>query len=1167
MAAAKVKQRYVVLHHPDFENFDNEMSVEDYQYYTKHKDEFMQMWNEQPLIFWKRLNLNYKGFLVDYGTVYKLRASGPLMDMLLKECWGYIDRQTTKGNDVELVMRLIEDGYVLMKSRELLPFVDVRDKEKCPFLNDSTRKSFRRLFGAPKKNGLRLKVWFQYPLYVKYTGALCKYLKKWINATEFIEEDTGNYWKLPVKRVLDAYELDYSVLMGKNTKPPWEHTDTDSSMWWENGGLSTMMFLSPEGPKILARYLDLHVPEYMDKKELEEHRIEQERKEAAKKRDERNIIEFALRKEAEKKNLEKKMEELLISKTPMPSMGVFKGKKPTIPEALNNKAMQVFKLQKVRRDGYESNEDEDLEDPEQFYRKFEIKAELVDKPPPEDCDIPVNIFLDAAEMRKEQRRLRSEGLVDKELFGVDSSKKKPLVIVDEDSEGWDEDLSYVKLREKLSKTGAIPKETSNGSESGSQSQNSKEKLKEAIKLEIDSITNHISTRNMKTMEKLSESDSENDEPSSEKKEKKVRNLTINLGGNGGQQRKVVVTIDKDTLKKDAGGMVWEPPEFVDLLFAQKLLAKMDENDDEDPLVLLAKQIMDIKTDVDYTKNLDLECASKHLHVLSYQSKLKRYPNLRKDISPEQEKLRSKQYRRSVEALQGYGIRAIELARGHVISATAWRCDLFMTEECLDGLVVVKNTKNTTKFSHRTEKTRNRKQRVKAPKNMKKVIREERIKQKKEERMKSVRLKQDIMRKQWEEEKAVVGRRYNSANNIGDETPFMMYKSLLWEVVKGDVRAMRNMITVLTDTRNDDTSVTSLTKEQKQQIEDDKQLIGVLIKKLTEYKDSKPFIAFPSGMEQVTDIYHAVIMAKMLRESLRELETADNAQVLPSRSLILDTFAEMVPHFAEEVKFDSVQRVKKFYEGREKYKSFIERKIIQEAERRVQIEAKEKGEYVTVEDRVNYTKRPEFQDLVYEKLLEGSKNRADSGKEKKKKTKSEKDKKGESSSASEQEQKSNISLDQPEDIKCKSPPRDDGNADSSSKGSSLSEEAKAQVETDVQLFLSRGCPEDSSLESRIFSALDQEKQDEIRKHYRKKALESEKIEAVPSNDDVTKSKKSYAFKSCSHCDKVETSRKQFKQCQRCVAEKSKRIRFYCTKECQVNDWKLKHKEQHATGIFN
>ncbi|WAR25533.1 hypothetical protein MAR_011237 [Mya arenaria] len=80
--------------------------------------------------------------------------------------------------------------------------------------------------------------------------------------------------------------------------------------------------------------------------------------------------------------------------------------------------------------------------------------------------------------------------------------------------------------------------------------------------------------------------------------------------------------------------------------------------------------------------------------------------------------------------------------------------------------------------------------------------------------------------------------------------------------------------------------------------------------------------------------------------------------------------------------------------------------------------------------------------------------------------------------------------------------------------------------------------------------------------RKKKLKKKK---PPPMEDVAKGEE-FQLRDCGHCNKKEPTRKAFKKCQMCKDEGVLEVRYYCCRECQVEDWKNRHKMEHRDCLL-
>ncbi|KAK3612008.1 hypothetical protein CHS0354_021683 [Potamilus streckersoni] len=57
-----------------------------------------------------------------------------------------------------------------------------------------------------------------------------------------------------------------------------------------------------------------------------------------------------------------------------------------------------------------------------------------------------------------------------------------------------------------------------------------------------------------------------------------------------------------------------------------------------------------------------------------------------------------------------------------------------------------------------------------------------------------------------------------------------------------------------------------------------------------------------------------------------------------------------------------------------------------------------------------------------------------------------------------------------------------------------------------------------------------------------------------------------LRTCYNCKKQEPKRKMFKKCQKCKEENVRFARYYCKRECQVEDWNKRHKREHKEKLL-
>ncbi|KAL4226078.1 hypothetical protein ACF0H5_014066 [Mactra antiquata] len=106
--------------------------------------------------------------------------------------------------------------------------------------------------------------------------------------------------------------------------------------------------------------------------------------------------------------------------------------------------------------------------------------------------------------------------------------------------------------------------------------------------------------------------------------------------------------------------------------------------------------------------------------------------------------------------------------------------------------------------------------------------------------------------------------------------------------------------------------------------------------------------------------------------------------------------------------------------------------------------------------------------------------------------------------------------------------------------------------------------------------DSSEQSNMSKKARKRAAKKQKENGISvaeksdtgkdGSSDEKESQPDGILRTCGHCQKIEPSRKTFKKCQKCKDEGVLDVRYYCSRECQLDDWKNKHKMEHKDGLL-
>ncbi|KAK6175305.1 hypothetical protein SNE40_013794 [Patella caerulea] len=72
--------------------------------------------------------------------------------------------------------------------------------------------------------------------------------------------------------------------------------------------------------------------------------------------------------------------------------------------------------------------------------------------------------------------------------------------------------------------------------------------------------------------------------------------------------------------------------------------------------------------------------------------------------------------------------------------------------------------------------------------------------------------------------------------------------------------------------------------------------------------------------------------------------------------------------------------------------------------------------------------------------------------------------------------------------------------------------------------------------------------------------------VDSSVDDNDERKTRTLRICSTCNVTEPVFRTYKKCQRCQQERIAKCRYYCSRDCQVEDWKKKHRMEHQENLL-
>ncbi|XP_078596684.1 uncharacterized protein LOC144873299 [Branchiostoma floridae x Branchiostoma japonicum] len=184
--------RKVQLTAYDFGMFDCDISPTEYDFFLKHKGAFKRMWSDQGKKFWNRFMVCFRAFSQNYGAIKEFPVKSDKYEAYIDQAFIYIHDQFVEGK-VSTAKGLVLDTVVVAQNRQSLQYLESQSFAKDPFYNKDTRDVFRRLFGQPGEKSSYVKVYFLIPLYVKFGGSVCRCLRHWLEAEEIDSADESYY--------------------------------------------------------------------------------------------------------------------------------------------------------------------------------------------------------------------------------------------------------------------------------------------------------------------------------------------------------------------------------------------------------------------------------------------------------------------------------------------------------------------------------------------------------------------------------------------------------------------------------------------------------------------------------------------------------------------------------------------------------------------------------------------------------------------------------------------------------------------------------------------------------------------------------------------------------------------------------------------------------------
>lgn len=199
--------RIIKLYLEDHELFVKDVDPDDLSFYQSHIAAFKRMWKDQGSTFWLRFLITFreyvKNFTFEYQKLLDKKLDLPICAHILSRCLDdafiHIHKEFIEG-DYSSAKSLLSDIFILAKNRHLITELESSSFVYDPFYSKTTRDSFRKLFGEPpvNKKAPLLKVWITCPVYLKFGGATCTVLRRWLTETDICEEnipDVNNHYQ------------------------------------------------------------------------------------------------------------------------------------------------------------------------------------------------------------------------------------------------------------------------------------------------------------------------------------------------------------------------------------------------------------------------------------------------------------------------------------------------------------------------------------------------------------------------------------------------------------------------------------------------------------------------------------------------------------------------------------------------------------------------------------------------------------------------------------------------------------------------------------------------------------------------------------------------------------------------------------------------------------
>lgn len=195
--------RNVLISSTDFELFDSDMTAQDYEFFQKHKGAFKSLLEDQSQEQKQKFVDAFQEFSVNHGCIKNFPVKNDNILALVDKAIQYLNESFVNGR-FSKAKCLVTDAVCLAQNRPVMQYIGSSNHAKNPFIHKDSRDVFRRLFGEPIENETCLKVMCVLPLYIKFGGSICRYLKRWLEAGKLDELGVTSLTAIPLSALLKS---------------------------------------------------------------------------------------------------------------------------------------------------------------------------------------------------------------------------------------------------------------------------------------------------------------------------------------------------------------------------------------------------------------------------------------------------------------------------------------------------------------------------------------------------------------------------------------------------------------------------------------------------------------------------------------------------------------------------------------------------------------------------------------------------------------------------------------------------------------------------------------------------------------------------------------------------------------------------------------------------